>query len=453
VPKPTALIVAALLCSVGGARAQDASSLLSTDVDLGDFGVTDPSAVVYGRVSIVDDPAGKRLDVRFLRTSPPEAPESVPQAVTLEEPPPDVPPRAAHNGLWVWNTSELLADEALRARFLNFVTDEGIDRVFLYLPAAAGQKPAAGLVPFDGSAVGPLVQALRERGALTYALDGDPDYVRPENRQGVLATVRRVAAFNRGAPPERRFAGVHYDIEPYLTGGFQGVGRGEILRDYIDLLADLSDAAHSGGLTLGVDIPFWLDELDEATGQPFEVEIDGVGKPVLDQVLSHVDDVAVMAYRTAADGPNGVVAQASREVVRAGQKGVGVYVGLETTPVADEELHTFHGSMRIGLPSLTDAPWVVIEPLGAGRARVWYVIGQEGLEALSEATADAPAPLMFWYAGAAVPLPGTALSFASLGAQELRTVADTVRLQFSGEASFRGVAFHDYEGLRALLAR
>lgn len=453
-PKPLALIVAALVSAAGALRAQVPSVLLSTEVDLADFGVSDVGAIVYGRVSIVDDPVGKRLAVHFLRTAP--APDLEVPSVSGDQPGSGVPSSEAtapsvRRALWVWNTAELLANSGDRDRFLSFVAAQRIDRIFLYLPAAEGRAPAAGFVPFDGDAVGPLVQELSERGARTYALDGDPDYIRPENREGVLRTVRRVADFNRGVPAAGRFAGVHYDVEPYLARGFQGPRRAEIFERYVGLISDLAAAAHEGDLSVGVDIPFWLDERDEATGEPFDVDVGGLRRPVLDEVLSHVDDVAVMAYRTTAFGPNGVVTHASREVARASAAGVGVYVGLETGRIYDEELHTLHGPGRAGLPKLVDAPWVVIEELDGRRARVWYVEGAGPLHSLAAAATGAP--LTFWFAGGAVPLPGSALSFQSLGADSLRAVSDAVVRELGGGASFRGIAFHDYTALKELLGR
>jgi len=452
VQKSLALTVAALVGAAGAVQAQSRSVLLSADVDLGDFGVTDVGAVVYGRVSIVHEPVGDRLQVQFLSTSP--APDLGTDADSdaesgLRPPPPGGTRSTRRRALWVWNTGEMLEDAPGRDRFLSFVAEQRIDRVFLYLPAARGQAVAAGFVPFDGAALGPLVAALDARGARTYALDGDPYYARPENREGVLSTVRRVVDYNRGAPTSERFAGVHYDVEPYLLPGFQGPRRAEILEQYASLVADLAEAAHHGGLTLGVDIPFWLDGRDEATGEPFEIDVGGVRRPVLDEVLSHVDDVAVMAYRTTANGPGGVVTQAAREVARASAAGVGVYVGLETGPVYDEELCTFRGPARSGLPKLADAPWVVVESLGDRRARVWYLEGAESLDSLAVATAGAP--LRFWYAGARARLPGSDLSFQSLGADSLSAVSDAVVRELGGEDSFRGIAFHDYKSMEALL--
>jgi len=352
--------------------------------------------------------------------------------------------------LWVWSTQELLDDAAARAEFLRFVEAQGIDRVFLQLVPAAGAASAAGLVPFDGALTGRLVADLRARGALTYALDGDPRYVRTENREGVLRTVARVAEHNRGAPPEQRFVGVRYDIEPYLLPGFQGPRRGEILAQYLTVVEALSRAARGAGLAFGVDVPFWLDALDEVTGEPFEAVEGGARTPVLGRVLELADDVAVMAYRTVAGGPDGVLEHARGELGRAASEDVGVFVGLETAQLPDERLFSFRGAGRVGLPTLPDAAWVVLEERPGGGARVWLVEGAQALSELERATSDARS-LTHWFAGSPVPLAGDALSFHALGAEAMRRVAGEVLEGFGGEAAFRGLAYHDYEGLRDLL--
>jgi len=453
------VIALAALAAGAPARAQGVPSFLRREVDLADFGVGRAAEVGWGRVSVVLAPEGERLEVNYLLRSAPEpaTPEvagTVAERGRGPEPAGTAPngrgARALHSALWVWTTAELLADEQARADFLGFVEDQEIDRVFLQLVPAPGEVSAAGFVPFDGAQLGSLVADLRKRGALTYALDGDPRYIWPESREGVLRTVARVARHNRTAPPEQRFVGVRYDVEPYVLPGFQSPRRGEILTEYLELVAALSSAAHEAGLALGLDIPFWLDAPDEATREPFEAVVAGARTPVLPLVLELTDDVAVMAYRTVASGPNGVVEQARGEVSRAGEADVGVFVALETAPLPDELLYTFRGAGRAGLPTLVDATWVVLEERPGGGARIWLVEGAEALGALEDAARDAVS-LRHWFAGSPVELPGDALSFYSLGAEAMRQVAREVVEGLGGMPAFQGLAYHDYRGLRTLL--
>jgi hypothetical protein len=401
-------------------------------------------------VSLVHDPAGDRIVLHFLRTVPLASPPPTPSPESLPRPTGD-PSRPGLRAMWVWNTAELLVDAVARHAFLDFVEAEDIDRVFLYLPAAAGERATSGYVPFDSGALVPLLRELHTRGVLTYALDGDPDYVREENREGILRTVRRVADHNRAHPPEQRFYGVRYDIEPYLLRGFQSARRAGILGDYYAVVSSIAEAARAGGLAVGVDIPFWLDAGDEETGQPFMADLGGEQRPVLDLVMSTVDDVGLMAYRTSAFGPDGVLTHAAGEISLGGDTGVGVFVGVETTRLHDEELYTFRGDARFGGPPVPDTTWVFMEDLGSDRVRVWLALGSDAVAEL-ERRVDDVGTLRYWFAGPPVPLPGDRLSFYSFGADAMQAVTDEIVRHFGGNPAFLGLAYHDYRGLSALLA-
>ena len=446
-----AMTVVTMMVAASSLDAQASTPLFGVDAELGDYGLTDLSSVMRGRVSLVHDPAGDRIQLNFVRSTevPPPPPPAPPEAI---ERPSEAPIESGLKALWVWNTAELIRDSAERDVFLTFVETQGIERIFLYLASAEGARPSAGYIPFDGSALAPLLAALHARGALTYALDGDPNYVREENRAGILRTVRRVAEHNRTHEPEERFLGVRYDVEPYLLPGFQGPQRGQILGDYVSMLADVAEEAHAAGLLVGADVPFWFDGGDEETGEPFEAELDGERRPVLEHVMAVVDDMAIMAYRTDAYGPSGALVRAAGEVELGRRSGVGVFVGVETTRLYDEELYTFRGEARVGIPTLRDAAWVFLEDRGDGRVRVWFANGEEAVATLERQTPDVEA-LRYWFAGRPVSLPGDWLSFYSLGSDAMETVTGQIVFQFGDDPAFLGLAFHDYRGLSALLER
>ena len=446
-----AMTVVAALAAASSAAAQQAVPLLSVDAQLGDFGLDDLDSVVHGRVSLVHDPAGDRIALQFLKSTPATV-VAASEPTTMLTPPSVAEVQAGLKALWVWTTSELLQDMSERRAFLDFIESQAIERVFLYLPAAEGEQPSAGYIPFDGAALAPLLAEIHARGALTYALDGDPDYVHVENHVGVLRTVQRVAEYNRSHRPEERFLGVRYDVEPYLVRGFQGPQRQEILAGYVSLLAQISEVAHPAGLAVGADIPFWFDAGDENTGEPFEAVLNGVRAPVLHHVMASVDDIAIMAYRTSVDGPNGVLLHSAGEIAHGRISGVGVFVGVETTHLLDEDLYTLRGVGRVGLPDLGDATWIVLEDRGGDLVRVWFASGEEALAELEHQVQD-PGSLRTWFAGQPVPLPGDMLSFHALGPEAMNALVQRVVLQFGEDPAFLGLAYHDYRGLSALLQR
>jgi hypothetical protein len=448
----TALVAALLGNAVRApsASAQDALPLLSVELELGQYGLQGAEEVRRGRVAIAWHPTGPDLDLYYVRADPVQ-----PRPPAAEPPPALEPVRGElpvprHTALWVWRTSEIFADPGLRAAFLRFVEEERITRVFLYLPAGPGGRASAGFVPFDSDQVGPLVADLRAHGALTYALDGDRDYVRRENHAGVYRTVERLVQHNRSVPLEQRFHGVRYDIEPYLAPGFQGPGRQELLDGYVEVLHGASRIAHEGGLAFGADIPFWFDARDEETGAYFEATVNGRSARLIEHVMSAVDDLAIMDYRTEVHGVNGALAHAVGELVMAERMGVDVFVGVETGPVVDEDLYTFHGPAAEGLPPHARARWIVLESGADGRTRLWMVEGQEALSTLVSELRGARM-IRHWPAGRPARVAAQAQAFRELGAERFHEFGDEVVRYLSASPAFAGLALHDYTAVTELL--
>ena len=445
-------MVPIVLGSATGAEAQNSLPLLGVDVDLGHYGIEGPHAVKRGRVSIAYAPEGPRLTTYWLRDTPrpprrgdpPEDPDS-----TL---PDENGALDSQTALWVWNTAELVRVGSARADFLDFIEAQGITRLFLYLPAADGERPAAGYIPFSSEEMGPFLAEIRERGALVYALDGDKDYVLPENHAGVYRTVDRLVAHNRSVPPEQRFHGVRYDIEPYLSPGFQGPQRGQLLDWYVELVAGVAMRARAGGLKAAVDVPFWLDQPNEETGELLFATYAGEQRGIIDHLMDHVDDIAIMDYRTRSDGPNGALNHAQGEMATGARKGVGVFVGVETIELLDEDLHTFFGPAVEGLPSSPGVRWVVLEARDEQRGRIWLVEGREALDELTEHVADARS-VRHWPAGRPTRIAADMQSFYNLGPAAMERVTDELVGGLSHRSAFLGLAYHDYEGLRALLSQ
>lgn len=452
------VLVVALACAASSdawigpaeAHAQEALPLLETVVDPLHFGLVDAGDIARGRVSIVYKPEGAELMVHHVRSDP------IPPRVTYAEPPVLPEPLAGadavarQRALWVWQTRVLLDDASERSRFLDFVRDQEVSRIFLLIPPGRGTTHSAGFVPFSSEELGPLVAELRHRGALTYALDGDPSYALAENHAGVVRTVERVVEHNRVVPEEQRFHGVRYDIEPYLVPGFQGPRRQALLDGYVTVIDRASQVARAGGLAFAVDVPFWLDAPDEETGAYLEGTLEGRRAPLLEHIMASVDDMAIMDYRTSVLGPNGALALAYNEIEMASGFGVEIYVGVETTRLNDEDMHTFFGEPAEGLPPHAQARWVVLTAEDTGLPRLWLVDSAEALSELERRVAGARL-VCHWPAGRPTRVAGDLQSFHALGADRLQEVSGEIVRHLASRPAFAGLAFHDYAGYRALL--
>ena len=181
-------------------------------------------------------------------------------------------------------------------------------------------------------------------------------------------------------------------------------------------------------------------------------ELDGRRAPILEHIMSTVDDIAIMDYRTDAHGPNGALAHAYGELLLGEEMDVDVYVGVETIQLVDEDLHTFFGPAREGLPPEGPARWVVLEGVGDGVARLWMVDGPDARAELSERLKDSHS-VRHWPAGRPARISGDTQSFYNLGPERMREVTSDLIRRFSSRESFVGLAFHDYRGLQELVRR
>src|SRR5688572_23836793 len=138
--------------------------------------------------------------------------------------------------------------------------------------------------------------------------------------------------------PGARFDGIHFDIEPYLLSAWKNPEtREQLLVSYLDLNERVAKRARAAGLVYGVDIPFWWQSIDAATGQPVSITtFHGVRKTATEHLLTMVDNVGIMAYRNVATGPQGIVSLALDTLEQADSIGhADVFVGIETEKISE----------------------------------------------------------------------------------------------------------------------
>jgi hypothetical protein len=365
--------------------------------------------------------------------------------------------RLSHDrALWVWNTAEIIDSPAEQRVLADFALRNQVTQLFLQLPDAPSHRGPAESIVLEPLKWRRFLGRLSASSLRAYALLGSPEGALPGQHQRVLTTVEHVVAYNGSAALRERFAGVRYDIEPYLLPGFRGARRQKILAGYLDLLAKTASRTRAAGIEFGVDMPFWYDSLDDLTGEQPLVEYAGARKPASEHILDLVDSAVVMAYRTAAYGADSIAALADGELRYAASKGKRVFIGLETTALPDENLLEFDGEPGRGLPAAPPADRTVVIAPGSGSATAWVASRGEwdALRAVLDRgqSGRLVAPLLWWPVRRVVAVPATKLTFARLGATRLGEAMRQIEDQFPGRTSFAGFAIHDYLGYRALLA-
>ena len=356
-------------------------------------------------------------------------------------------PRRYSKATWVWNTDQILGSPQERDALLTHLDREGIDLVYLNLPFKSGA------VAIDDAGMGEILAGFHQRGIKAQALFGDKDLALPQNHVLVLNTIKEVIAYNSRVVLPARFSGIHVDIEPYLLRGFNGRKREDILNNYVLILSEAAELAHSAGLEFDADIPSWFDMFNEYSEDVLMATFHGRTKPVYEHIIDVCDQVTLMDYRTSASGVNGTVSMAVGELAYAAKYGKKAYVGLETGPVEDERIFTFRGSPEASPEAFPKAPFFACIS-GAGNEMKITIIEAVQVAAFKKRLRDGnPGGRVeyWWPVYSASFLSGTSISFAALGSESLRRTEIETAAELSVYPSFAGIAVHDYVNHRRLL--
>ncbi len=200
-----------------------------------------------------------------------------------------------------------------------------------------------------------FLKTARAEGIRVYALDGFPEAALAEHHAEVLQEVEEIASFNEHSLPEERYAGIQFDIEPYLLLGFDGGMKEQILSQYVELQARIAQTLHQhpkASLAYGVDLPFWFDA------------------KALAGTLSFVDSIGIMDYRNRAEGPDGIVAHALPILEASKRAGKQVFIGVETSPMPSSRAVYLYGPTEKDWKEKTPATFPLLANSHFGKFRL-----------------------------------------------------------------------------------
>jgi hypothetical protein len=217
---------------------------------------------------------------------------------------------AKTRAMWLWGD-----DPA--AEVVTWAADKGISEIFVYVSPSV-------LVNGDLARLQDMRRRAKALNIRMTALGGDSSWV--TDHQAALAWQRTVV--RTGV-----FAGIHLDVEPYLTAGWTTDPQGT-QRSFLSLLDKLRTAST---LPLEADVPFWYGEYRVG------------GKNLADEVLKRVSAITVMSYRDTATGANSIMAISRDWLNRGAVAGKRVRLGAETVALPDCGHCTFHeeGATRL----------------------------------------------------------------------------------------------------------
>jgi hypothetical protein len=210
---------------------------------------------------------------------------------------------------YIWNVGEIVKNGGDVLRYLQ---QHGINLVFLQINTDAQESTYSEFIKEAGSL-----------GIVVHAMGGAPDWILPDKQVKLYQLIDYVKTYNEHVTPERRFKGIHLDVEPYLLQAFAsdsdtmlGLWKDTISGFVQEMRADVP------GLVSGAVIPFWLDKFDVPDGQ-------GGRTTLSDWIIRELDQTTLMAYR---DNSTDILSSIENEMNEAQQNGKTIIVAVETNP-------------------------------------------------------------------------------------------------------------------------
>jgi len=242
--------------------------------------------------------------------------------------------------MWVYETEKLLGSGKEEAELLTFAASRRITDLFLQTHFIPGTNADA-LEIANAAQMKALLRAATAAGVRVHALSGDPVHTLRKNHPKVLRRVEALAAFNTGAGPAARFAGLHLDIEPHALPEWKTASEEEkrvLLTQFVEVNVAAAELlrARAPGTIYGTDIVFWLDKVQD-DGSPLRpITFRGVTKDAAKHLLDVADHVGIMSYRDRAEGPNGIISLVKRTIAYADTARGRAFVGVKMADIGPQ---------------------------------------------------------------------------------------------------------------------
>lgn len=220
---------------------------------------------------------------------------------------------------WLWDTNEITYNSD---NILTFLVNNHVTTVYLQVN-----------YNLDYSYYQDFISRASANNIAVHALDGSPDWVMENGGVYQDAFFAWVADYQANSAVAAQFKGIHLDVEPYHYSTGYNTDPNAVLNRYQDFLLNAKNAASSLSLNLGIDIPFWFNEVSYSTGY-------GTGN-LAAWIFNNIKTVTIMAYRDTAAGANGINQLAAAEMTLAKQYNASATIAVETENVGDPTYVTF----------------------------------------------------------------------------------------------------------------
>lgn len=214
---------------------------------------------------------------------------------------------APRRAVWLWDTPSIAhASNDL----LKFAALKNVGTIYLQINMGV-----------DDSVYQCFISAASSQNITVDALMGAPTWVLPAQERRVQDTLDWVTTYQNASRSGQRFAGIHFDIEPYLLPEWK-TSQSTVVAGWQEVARKLVTTARLLNVPASADIPFWLHTIRTA---------DSSG--TLDRwMIQKCDSVTVMAYRNSCAG---VLDIARTALMQGNAAGRPVWLGIETVASAE----------------------------------------------------------------------------------------------------------------------
>jgi len=230
--------------------------------------------------------------------------------------------KAFPRSTWVWEAKIIETDPS---QILEFASNNQLNSIYLQADRDV-----------DESLYRKFISRATKLGIEVEALGGAPRWVKKENQHEIIKHLEWVNTYNTSAGSNEKFAGLHFDIEPYLLDEWD-TKREDVLHKWMDTIRLIERESRGMGLKMSFDVPFWIHKINVPGSNHYSFST---------WLLEKADRLVIMDYRNFALGNDGIVEngrQVLREAITLGKQ---VVVAVDTARSTEGDKTTFYSRSK-----------------------------------------------------------------------------------------------------------
>ncbi|RNB84851.1 copper amine oxidase N-terminal domain-containing protein [Brevibacillus fluminis] len=230
--------------------------------------------------------------------------------------------KVVQKGTWIWDATIIKTDQE---KIFKFARDNDLTTIYLQIDKGVPETVYQN-----------FVRSATEKQIKVEALAGRPQWALTNNQNQIKDFLSWVKAYNAAVESEERFAGLHFDIEPYILAEWK-TNQKLVIENWMENMRFIEKETKGSGLKITLDVPFWLHL----------VKLPNSNYSMSAWLMEKADSVVIMDYRNTALGNDGIVANAHTLLREASTLKRQAIVAVETAPSSEGAFTTFY-SLNVG---------------------------------------------------------------------------------------------------------